>query len=327
MRKYITYAEYLSQLPDGRKKGAQPHRALPRPSQEVQAQIAYEGEQEEREVIIDVQAEPIAPTAQQDEKRDKRRERRARRRKGFGCFGTAVLALSFCIAVVCAFLVSKGLGLGHLRGEVRRVQFSERSVYCVQIASPSTAEEAATISRDTRIKGGGGYIAMMDGVYLVLASAYASEADCDSVITKLSYSDVTAAKYVLKIPAVTLDVQTEEEQTALLRRGYELLWKTYEQIYALSLTLDSGETLAPQAKLAIGKLSEEYGASIASLDELSERTGSVTVLRIKSELVGLRNVLDGVYLDLNNDATLSSDLKYAYLKVLWSQAALARELG
>jgi len=325
VRKYITYTEYLSQQKSG-SKVCHPSQALPCPT-DCTPQDGCNEPYGEQAVVVEGRVEELggAPRSTRKGRRRARKEKGAK--KTVGCFGSVVLALSFGVAVACALLVSKGLGLGHLRGEVTRIELPARSVYCVQIASPATAEEAASVSRDTRAKGGGGYIAMSDGVYLVMASAYAREEDCDSVITKLSYSDVTAAKYVLNIPAVTLDVEKSDERTAAVKAGYGLLWETYEALYALSVALDEGEQDAPTAKLAVGKLSEEYGMRIEALEGIVADTGSVTVLRIKSELLGLRNVLDGIYLDLNNDATLSGDLKYAYLKVLWAQSSLARELA
>ena len=239
-----------------------------------------------------------------------------------GWVSVVILLICFGLAVSCAFLMSGGLDLSHLFGG-GKVSLSAHSAYCVQMAAPSTAEEAAQVAADVRKKGGGGYVYMTEGLYIVLASAYERETDCDSVIGKLSLTSQAPTKYKIDIPAVTLPKIKDKELRDATQKGYEAVWQAYQELYAATLQLDSGNITASSARLSAAKIKNRFIERIEALEE----DASLPSVHIKTTLTAIGAQLEPLTQPGDSDDTLSVDLKYAYLKILHQYAALSKKLS
>lgn len=328
MRNFISYSEYLARHPT-EYGGIDPEQTCePRISSGRGRPLPVRGQfvsPEESDAEL-CPREPAVEVSRTQREESGRGGRTAPREKG-GAFSVCVMLLCFAIAVASAVLMSEGLGLGHLRGEVTRCTTESHKAYCVQVAAPAEADAAAAVARDLRTRGGGGYIWIEDGVYLVLASAYTEESECDGVLENLVVQKVTATKFVVAIPSVSLDFSADAATAETICRAYDSLWDTYRLLYDLSVALDCDEATPDGVRTRIGTRNAELRAVQDELDRVSDRCADIAYVRIKAELTGLSSQLETIFVDMDHDEDLSADLKYAYLRLLHAQAALAAELS
>lgn len=160
-----------------------------------------------------------------------------------------------------------------------------RTWYALQLGAFTQENAAWQLSQEFIPRGAAGFIYHEEDVYRVLAAAYPTRAEAQSVQTRLSDQGVTTYIQVVQEPGLTLRAAGEKKQVDAVREALDHLNALSTQFYTLSGALDKGEMTQSEALSALQSecatclalkntleraFSDEASAAVAPLAKLLE---------------------------------------------------------
>ena len=226
-----------------------------------------------------------------------------------------VLILGIFTFVLCMMFIFLIID-GGKKSKKYNVNLNTESYYAVCIGTYDTLSKASKEADNIIIRGGAGYIVENKG-YNVLTSIYTNMADAQSVVEKLSNSQISSTVYKIKIPTINISGSFDySDYLNGLLDIIDLLCDLYYKIDGESLMLFS-------ATNEIDKLIKKLDMLLSLFGKNSEN--NMKDIRIKAEFKVVNNYLSSLTLCETAD-TLSLKIKQVQFKVLYGILNLLEEI-
>ncbi len=187
--------------------------------------------------------------------------------------------------------------------------------YALQLGAFDSADAAESLAASYRNRGAAGYVRVQEQ-YRVLAAAYATRADAQTVITQLrTQHQVDAVLTEIVQPEVKLRMIGRPDQLNALADAYDALEQLSIQLAALSDSVDRGKT---DRQTALDALRSHKETLTALKNRLNAQFGENAPNAVKDA----SDMLDALTLSLNDamaaqgTAALGAGIKYAQLQCL-----------
>ena len=195
------------------------------------------------------------------------------------------------------------------------VTTDKKEYYAVCLATFDSASEAKNYAEKVKNRNGAGYVVNERG-YRVLASVYEKKTDCESVIQKLTAAGQECSLLKIEIPKVKI-LQTELSKTNITA-ALNLFYTTVENLYLLSLQIDTLKTTSEEAVAALNNYAKNIIFSMLKSDLVS--------IKIKAELTALKSNLTSLASSGNEGYILSAEIKYLQIKILYDVKEMLYEI-
>jgi|GEM_PF-5292607 hypothetical protein len=243
-------------------------------------------------------------------------------------FFTSFLVLACFITIVFfANIFSSYITPGAVNVERGEKLFSSKHIYAVELASFDNMVEASEASDIFKQQLAAGYIINDSGTYRVVASAYKTRANAESVLHNLLESEINAKVLVITMPSLYLDLDLTDEQVSALKSAFEMFYNTYSSLYNLSIQLDKGEITLENCNLEVLQLKADCQATINNFN------AQVTVPKYSEIIytkIYLNTFIDNLTELINTSqasSEYSSKLKETYFKIIYGYINLKTELA
>lgn len=234
----------------------------------------------------------------------------------------ALLVTGFIITVLLTTFLAQGLNIGHLMGKLNKAEVKQSQYYAVQIGSYTSESQALTASQAIRELGGAGYI-VMDGPYRIIAAVYPEEDQALSVMANTT--QYASEKYIITVPEIAMNF-SDKNIKEMVEKSLSQWDAIYKKLYNHTIKLDKAQTTEAAILLDIQKAYDDLNKHYSDYNQLTQELTRVEHIYIKNGLKGILATLKTL-LNTNTDGKLSSDLKYAYTKILIDYKNLASELS
>jgi hypothetical protein len=234
----------------------------------------------------------------------------------------ALLLTGFFITVFLTTLLAQGLNIGHLLGKLNKAETKKTQYYAVQLGAFSSESQALTASEAIRELGGGGYI-LVDGPYRIIAAVYPEEQQAISVMANIT--QFSSEKYIITAPEIVMNFTDKKVKEMVEKSLYQ--WDAiYKRLYNHSIQLDKAQTTEVAVLQDLQLIYGDLDKHLNEYDQLTKDLSRIEHIYIKTGLKRLLTTLKSL-LNIRSNAQLSSDLKYAYTKILIDYKNLANQLN
>ena len=172
-----------------------------------------------------------------------------------------IIAVSVAL---CALIIGMTLFLTRTKGSIT---VDARTYWLVSMGEYNDSNSATARADEVRLAGGAGYI-YGDKSFVVAASCYASEDDARTVSSRIDGSGV----YAISCPALT--VSKPKKGKAKLKEMLALPAKIFDELYDISVKLDTLQIAESAAKYAVLKLSVACATYASQCVEIEGEAGS-----------------------------------------------------
>lgn len=228
-----------------------------------------------------------------------------------GAFVATAIMLCFAITILMANFVSGGNFLS-LVAQKDVLIYENKSEYFALAIDFYSDESIAHITADElRQMGGGGYIVFDKGYYLI-ASVYGNSDDAEAVKKRLNSQNASIYKLKMDEPKLYWCTKAEKSNVQNTLKYAEIV---YNELYAISVSIDKGEMLEYDARVAIKALIDKVD-NIKTEFENNIVKATLKSNKIRTELSVIIAMLDNL---LNNKLpryNLVSDVRFTYTAVL-----------
>ncbi|NLG24620.1 MAG: hypothetical protein GX558_04645 [Clostridiales bacterium] len=206
------------------------------------------------------------------------------------------------------------------------VRLGDVALYAVQLGAYDGADQAQVEAARYVRRGAAGYV-HIDGTRRVLGAGYATRAEAETVVKRLSEDEgIAAAVYAATAESVLLRVTATRDQLDALTIAERTLREGAQALGSLAFSLDKGEVALGDAARQVQSLA---AAALAARDGLIVQAGD-DPNAVASGLIELLSAFDKNLSDsVSNGHTLmdfSSRMKYNYLDVRLKHIAFLRGL-
>jgi hypothetical protein len=225
------------------------------------------------------------------------------------------------ITILLTALLAQGLNIGHLMGKMNKAENKKADYYAVQIGSFISENEALAASNTIRQLGGGGYI-VVDGSYRIIAGVYPKYEQALTVIANTT--QFASSQYVITVPTVSMNFSDKSIKKAV-EKSLSQWDEIYKKLYDHSILLDKGQTTDTAVLQDIKIIHDNLKTHIDDYSDLTKNQSRLEHLRIKSGMLSMLSTLNS--LNTAQKEKLSSEIKYAYTKILIEYRDLAKEIA
>ena len=212
------------------------------------------------------------------------------------------------------------------QGDSRTVTLPGKSWFSLQLGAFENEESAREVAESFRARGAGGLIAHQ-GNYRVLAAAYESRAQAQTVQQQLrSQHGVEAYIYEINRGEITLKISGQKAQLTALTDAYDALFQAEAQLSALSQGIDRGETGKDAALAALASQRETLSVFQDRLLSLFGENAHVAVGEIRQLLIRLEAEIASA-LGADSMLALGSQIKYCQLLAITGLADYSANLS
>ena len=267
--------------------------------------------------LYDAYRLPSAKSAVPPEKK-KNKKRKAR---GFFAF---ILIMISCVTVFfVANAFSNILAFSTVSlYKARSATAKSFNVFMININNFEKEDDAKKFAAEIKLAGGAGYV-MYDLGYNVIASAYLSSTDAQSVLEKVKLTYDTATVKLVEINRCELENIVDDEQEKCVQKALDLFKNTYKSLYDLSVKLDSSQITSADVKIELTALLESASDISASFrnyaSKITETSYSLTQAKVNQVVELLNDLVESSLTSMR----LSALLKNAQISALMLQNELA----
>lgn len=197
------------------------------------------------------------------------------------------------------------------------------TAYTMQMGAFSEEKNAKASAQEIMTRGGAGYV-FNDGSYRVLASAYTSEQDANTVKDQLkSQSNIDASVYTITVPKVDLTITSDDKNYDTLNAAFTSYLAAKDKVGELSLKLDKGEMNKDQALGELTTMKDELQKHYQAIEKLSEKNENFKSFKelYKSTVEHMSSIKD------SDETLLSANLKNLYLHMICSYANYVKNIA
>lgn len=148
-----------------------------------------------------------------------------------------LLIIVVCICTAIGLILPKYIG--SVIGINSKNIFSKKTVYFVAMDAGSDYNQANLLSNSILEKGGAGNIIKNQSKYQVVLGCYKDNSSAEKVVSNLASQNTNCIIVPYSLENFKLDVKLDIEQNKILKNTINLFWKSYENIYDLSICYDN----------------------------------------------------------------------------------------
>jgi hypothetical protein len=235
--------------------------------------------------------------------------------------------LSFFIIVFFANIFSSLITPGTINLNRGERYFLGQKLYCVELANFDNIAKATEARNEYKQQLAAGYVVNDNGTFRVLAAAYKTRTNAESVVENLKQSEVAANIFLVDVPTLYLDLELENEQKLALKDCLNLFYNAYLKIYDLSMKLDKSEITLDQAKLELLALKTESEQVINNFNSKIEVPKTSEIIYTKIYMNTYLDRLNEIIAASQASSTYSADVKETYFKLIFDYISLKTELA
>ena len=235
--------------------------------------------------------------------------------------------LSFFIIVFFANIFSSLITPGTINLNRGERYFLGQKLYSVELASFDNIAEATEASENYKQQLAAGYVVNDKGIYRVLASAYKTRTNAESVIENLKQNEIDASIFVIDMPTLYLDLELTNEEKLALKECFELFYDSYLKIYELSMKLDKSQITLDQAKVELLALKSDSEQIINNFNEKIEIPKTSEIIYTKIYMNTYLDHIDNLIAASQASSIYSGQVKETYFKVIFDYISLKTELA
>ena len=235
--------------------------------------------------------------------------------------------IGFFIIIFFANIFSSLITPGTINLNRGERYFLGQKLYCVELANFTNVAEASEASEEFKQQLAAGYVFNDSGTYRVLASAYKTRANAESVIENLKQNEIDASIFVVDMQALYLDLELKNEEKIALKECLNLFYDTYLKIYDLSMKLDKSEITLEQAQIELLSLKTDSEQIINNFNTKLEIPKTSEIIYTKIYLNTYLDHLNDLIATSQTNSSYSGQVKDTYFKVIFDYINLKTELA
>ena len=250
---------------------------------------------------------------------------------------TAVaMAVALCVTMLVVYVLTLNAGgpdvvesMAAAPRVTREIEFEALEGWCVAMARCGTREEARLQASAYVGRGAAGYVAELDGDWLVLGAAYDSRREAERIAKRLSDDEGIPAEAVgLEARALKLRITAPEAQIEAVAGADALLRGQTAQLGQLALRLDRNELRPDAVRTLCGVAASEAADAQKALSAIPGASENDLCARLLRRLSALSDMLQALA-DTPDAAgpTLSGMLRCAQIENLVGQWEMQSEIG
>lgn len=196
------------------------------------------------------------------------------------------------------------------------------NVFMINVNNFETEQDAKKFASEIKLSGGAGYV-IYDLGYNVIASAYLSSTDAQSVLEKVKLTYDTATVKLVEINRCELENIVDDEQESCVQNALDIFKNTYKNLYDLAVKLDTSQVTSAEAKVELTTLLEGASDISASFRNYSSKITDTSYSLAQAKINQVVGLLNDLVESSLTSTRLSSLLKDAQISALMLQNELA----
>lgn len=226
---------------------------------------------------------------------------------------SALLALLTCVSF--GYLVSTLIVSANLFQTTQKVESGQNTYYLLSVYSAESLEEAESELENFSDTNFGLYIYENDDAYHIIASCYKNNNDAELVKSNLKTNGIEAEILKIKKESVVLEGSFSSNEELILKDCLSTTNNIYNNLYDITVSLDTGVTDEVTAKLKINEVYSNFLTTKNNFETLFSASANSEISNIRASFTKI----DEILLDLTNstqDRNLSAQIKYSIAKLI-----------
>ena len=235
--------------------------------------------------------------------------------KKFPYFVTFSALLTLLICVSFGYLVSTLIVSANLFQTTQKVEGGQNTYYLLSVYSAKSLEDAESEAKNFSDTNFGLYIYENDNKFHIIASCHKNSNDAELVKNNLKANGIEAEILKIKKESVVLEGSFSSNEELILKDCLSTTNNIYNDLYDITVSLDTGVTDEVTAKLKINEVYSNFLTTKNNFETLFSANTSSEISNIRENFTKI----DEILLDLTNSTqnrNLSAQIKYSYTKLI-----------
>ena len=236
--------------------------------------------------------------------------------KKFPYFTTFAVTLSVLLCVSIGYFISTCIVSTNLFQLTKKVESAQTSYYALSIFSSDSEEDLNAVKSEFQNKNCAGYIFKSDKFYLV-ASVYKNINDAELVKNNLNVNGYNAEVIKINIPTFYLEGNFSSQEEEILRLALNCKDKIFENLYDISISLDTQIISETEAKLKVNETYSSFETTKNNFETIFKSSHLNDIEKLRDEIERVEEILENLTKEnLEENQTYSSLIKITYCKIL-----------
>lgn len=198
------------------------------------------------------------------------------------------------------------------------ISSSPFEIYFISLSKSQVKNEALSLCPDYQKINAGGYVWEDGGYYRILSSGYLNKNDAVLVQSSLKENfQIESELFSVKFESFSVHGNFDSDEGKVLSKALNLFLETYKSIYDIAVSLDTSVYNEISARMAVNNSHNNLSTTIDNFDTIfSEKSNSLYLLSESLSILKETSMKLCSALNLNNNQTYSSLLKYRYIEML-----------
>ena len=244
-------------------------------------------------------------------------------------FALTICLLCFALCITLADLFSTALTAGNFTGLFSSAsKISSYNIYAICMFQSSIQGSAEESSSQVKSQGGAGYIYNDSSVYYVLAGAYEQENVAELVKENLESSGYSPTIITIIVPEIDITSNLSANEKSALSSALNIFKSTYQNLYDLSISLDTSIKTETDCKLELNDISSSVNKVKTTFDATFSSKLTSSILNVKLKVDSLCEILtELIDYTATSSVPFASKLKYTYLETINLNKSLCKEIN
>lgn len=236
--------------------------------------------------------------------------------KKFPYFTTFAVTLSVLLCISIGYFISTCIVSTNLFQLTKKVESAQTSFYALSIYTSDNEDDLIAVKKDFQKQNCAGYIYHSDKFYLI-ASVYKNANDAELVKNNLSVNGYNAEVVKVDIPAFYLEGNFSSQEEEILRLALNCKDKIFENLYDISISLDTQIISETEAKLKVNETYSNFVTAKNNFETIFKSNRLNDIEKLRSEFERVEEILENLTKEnLEEGQTYSSLIKITYCKIL-----------
>ncbi len=228
----------------------------------------------------------------------------------------SILTIFIVFCTIMAVLISNILVKTDQSSE--NVNSNSFTLYMISLSKSKVEKESISRASDFQKIGAGGFVWYQDEYYHVITSAYLEKNDAILVQNSIKINQNLESEIItVSFPSIIINGTFNNDEKKVLIKALNSVYQYYNEIYDISISLDTGVYNEISARLAVNNVHHNLNNIIDDYETMFINKNEIlTNLKnmLNECLMVSQNLCSGVLISSNQ--TYSSLLKYRYLEIL-----------
>lgn len=228
----------------------------------------------------------------------------------------SILTIFIVFCTIMAVLISNILVKTDQSSE--NVNSNSFTLYMISLSKSKVEKESISRASDFQQIGAGGFVWFQNEYYHAISSAYLEKNDAILVQNSIKINQNLESEIItVSFPSININGTFNNDEKKVLIKALNSVYQYYNEIYDISISLDTGVYNEISARLAVNNVHHNLNNVIDDYETMFINKNEIlTNLKnmLNECLMVSQNLCSGVLISSNQ--TYSSLLKYRYLEIL-----------